>query len=312
MPPDPSSSRIEILEGVGVHTGEPSRIELIRRTDSSSGPLPGIRFYLPGQSAPMGMDSLSTLPRHANRATLLGSHGDAGGILLHTPEHLFAALLLFAECPLDIRFGAAELPILDGSARPFRDALARLFPERSPAPAWREQPSQLAWEHAWPGGHIKVKPAARFSVTCILSRPSLEETYRLASADQAWREILPARTFIFHQEWLQARAAGMLKGATVDSGLLLAGSPEEHGLLGGLHPEWAAGPYPLLNQEAWRMPGEAVRHKVLDLLGDLALSGLALPGIDVEIRNGGHAVHHLLLDKLAKQRPAEPGPDSRG
>lgn len=245
----------------------------------------------------MRIHDLAALPRRANRATLLG---DGEGVL-HTPEHLLAVLLFFADSPLDIYCNALELPILDGSALPYRDALSRLFPERAAAPAWREVPSSLEWEMTWPGGYLKVKPAVRFSATCILSSPSLEETVHLESADQAWREILPARTYINHREWLKGKQDGLLKGAAVDSGLLLAGSPDEHAALRAMHPEWPAGPYPLLNQEGWRMAFECAHHKVLDLLGDLALAGLALPALAVEIRNGGHAAHHPLVEKLVEQ-----------
>lgn len=245
----------------------------------------------------MSIPDLAALPRRANRATLLGD----GDRVLNTPEHLLALLLFFVDCPLDINCSGVELPILDGSALPYRDALARLFPERAAARAWRETPSRLDWEMTWPGGYLKVKPADRFSATCILSRASLEETVRLESADQAWREILPARTYIFHDEWLKGMQAGLLRGADMDSGLLLAGSPEEHAALRSLHPEWPASPYPLLNQGAWRMPSECARHKLLDLLGDLALAGPALPTLAVEIRNGGHAAHHHLLERLMGQ-----------
>ena len=56
------------------------------------------------------------------------------------------------------------------------------------------------------------------------------------------------------------------------------------------------------------MEQEPVRHKILDLLGDLALIGLALPRLRLEIRNGGHALNHLLLEQLLHERIEQPGP----
>jgi UDP-3-O-[3-hydroxymyristoyl] N-acetylglucosamine deacetylase len=214
---------------------------------------------------------------------------------LATPEHLLAALLFFAEAPLDISADAAELPGLDGSALPWREALARLAP---PAAAWREYPCDLAWEHRWRDGHIAVRPSDRFRARYILDRGPLRQVVEAEDAPTAYRDILPARTFAFHADWKAATERGLMAGADAGSGLLLAGSEAEWRELRRAHPEWPAGPYPLLNQAAWRMPDEPARHKLVDLLGDLALNGLALPRLAIEVRNGGHHAHHLLLSRL--------------
>ena len=105
---------------------------------------------------------------------------------------------------------------------------------------------------------------------------------------------------------------GLMAGAGADSGLLLAETEAEHASLLRAHPAWRGGPFPLLNQPAWRMEDEPVKHKILDLLGDLALigpgghgghggpgvsdgpesldgpdpAGPALPALNIEIRNG--------------------------
>jgi hypothetical protein len=102
-----------------------------------------------------------------------------------------------------------------------------------------------------------------------------------------------------------------MAGAGADSGLLLAETEEEHASLLRAHHAWRGGPFPLLNQPAWRMDNEPVKHKILDLLGDLALigpggpgspSGPALPALDIEIRNGGHWTNHLLIDQILAVR----------
>ena len=220
------------------------------------------------------------------------------------PEHLLAALLFFPDLPLDIHCEGEELPILDGSALPIRDAISSLAAERAAVPAWDEYPCDLAWEHHWAYGHIRVRPAPSLRVRYDLDRPPLRQTYVLDGPESAWREILPARTFLFHREWLESAVpgSGLLAGAQSDSGLLLAESQAEHGDLLAAHPEWLGGPYPLLNQRAWRMENEPVKHKILDLLGDLALLDLRLPGLEIEVRNGGHHVNHLLLEKLSHGR----------
>jgi UDP-3-O-[3-hydroxymyristoyl] N-acetylglucosamine deacetylase len=173
-----------------------------------------------------------------------------------------------------------------------------LVPSAARAPAWREYPCGLAWEDRWKDGRLSIRPADRFRVRYELERGPLRQAFELDDAAAAWAEVLPARTFAFHADWRAAAAAGLMAGAGRDSGLLLADSEAEHGAVLADHPEWEGGPFPLLNQPAWRMPDEPVKHKVLDLLGDLALNGLALPRACIEVRNGGHAAHHRLLARL--------------
>ncbi len=119
--------------------------------------------------------------------------------------------------------------------------------------------------------------------------------------------ILPARTFILYKEWLAAQAvADLLAGADGDSGLLLAESREEFEVACRNRPEFEGRSFPLLHPKAFRMEQEPVRHKILDLMGDLALLGLALPRLRLDIRNGGHALNHLLLEQLLHERLEQP------
>ena len=296
--------RSAILSGRGVHSGIPARLRISLRASSQG--LRGPRLRFPGFSGPLSPADLSRLPRQNRRGTLLGKEG----VCIRTPEHVMAALLFFSDLPVDMDCDGPEMPGLDGSALPFREALTRLAPEKTTAPAWLERDCDLVWEHAGNDGDIKVRPAGHFSVAYELERGPLRETYRLDSAEAAWREILPARTFIFHREFIAHREylhtvksdGGLLQGAELDSGILLAESEAEHGSLLALHPEWNGGPFPLLNQRAWRMGGEPVKHKILDLIGDLALLELALPRLDIRIRNGGHLLNHLLLERITNGR----------
>jgi UDP-3-O-[3-hydroxymyristoyl] N-acetylglucosamine deacetylase len=299
------------LSGPGLHDGIPARLDLCLRPGSGPG---GAHFQLPGQDR-LSLEDLGGLAREAHRSTVLRRPGHSA--VLKTPEHLLASLLFFSGLPLNIRCDAAEIPGLDGSALPFREALSRLAPERAARPAWREYPSDLSWEYPWSYGWMRVRPAARFRVRFELDRPPLRQVFVLEDAATAWEQILPARTFAFHREWLQASSQGLMAGAGIDSGLLLAESAEEHAALlvahgaHGANLSWRGGPFPLLNQPAWRMEDEPVKHKILDLLGDLALigpagpgapAGPALPALDIEIRNGGHRTNHLLIDRILAAR----------
>lgn len=187
----------------------------------------------------------------------------------------------------------------------------------------REYDCGLTWSHAGPEGVMHVEPATRFSVRYTLERDAFRETYFLTRSDEAPGEVLPARTFIFWSDWralthattggasgdgadtakgkAEKNATTLLTGADEGSGLLLAASHEEFAQARATMPHLAATGFPLLHPQAFRMKDEAARHKVLDLLGDLALNGLALPRLRLTVTGGGHALNHLLLDALRAQ-----------
>jgi UDP-3-O-acyl-N-acetylglucosamine deacetylase len=287
------------MSGRALHSGAASTVRIVRRPEDGL----GIRFGFPGFDAPLTARDLSTLKRSARRATVL-SH--PGGAVIRTPEPLLAAALFFAEEPVDVICDADEPPGLDGSARPWFTGLAAAAPKSSSKP---EYPA-AAWHHEGPEGSLRAEPAEHLSVEYTLERGSFHETFYLESQADAPSAVLPARTFIFWSDWNaiadNSGSVGLLTGAGMESGLLLADSPEELEAVRLLHPESAGVAFPLLHPQAFRFKAEAARHKVLDLLGDLALNGLALPKLRLTIRNGGHALNHLFLDHILNHSPGGP------
>jgi UDP-3-O-acyl-N-acetylglucosamine deacetylase len=283
MPPLPSS-----LSGPALHSGVPSTVRITRRPDDGL----GIRFLFPGFGGPLDARALGGLRRSARRATVLEG---PDGAVIRTPEHMLAAALFFAGESLDVACDAAEPPGLDGSARPWFTAFAAVAEKPGRRP---EQASGLTWEHAGREGWIRAVPAPHFSVAYSLERGAFQDAFHLESLDAAPLEILPARTFIFWKDWKAISRDGLIGGANAESGLLLAENPGEHAEARTMLAESRGGTFPLIHPSSLRFPAEAARHKILDLIGDLALSGLALPKLRLEIRNGGHALNHLLLDHL--------------
>jgi UDP-3-O-[3-hydroxymyristoyl] N-acetylglucosamine deacetylase len=276
-----------------LHTGSTSRLHIHPRDPDGQ----GLRFFWP--AGPLTPEALSGWTRRAKRSTYL----QAGNESIRTPEHLLAAALFFAGSPLDVCCDAEEPPGMDGSALPFFQLFSQADPEAVSAPGWRTFASQLHWNHAGPEGTLQAEPAADFSVEYELDRMSLRQHYTLRDPAAALREILPARTFIFYRDWRAAsQTLGLLQGADAESGLLMAASPEEYGEAKAAFPELRGLGFPLLHPEGFRMDQEPVKHKILDLLGDLALLGLALPRLRLRIRNGGHALNHLLLEQLQHER----------
>ena len=205
-----------------------------------------------------------------------------------------------------------EPPGLDGSALPFFNTMKKLIEslsEITAVPGFREYDSDLNWEYEGPEGRIKTTSSDSFSVDYEWSKSGLNQRFLLKDATTAVNEILPARTFIHYPDWLAAKDSGsVLAGVDSDSGLLLAESSQEFEIALKNHPELMGEIFPLLHPKSFRMDGEPVRHKILDLMGDLALLGLALPRLHIEIRNGGHALNHLLLEQLLLNKTGATSP----
>lgn len=221
------------------------------------------------------------------RCTVLG----AGGARVAVVEHLLAAChALGFWSGLVIEVDGDELPILDGSAAPWFEALSALGPP-PPAPA----PWPIARAVRWRSG-----PHARASeVDMAPGEPLLEVSIDFehpAIGRQRWRggpadyaALLPARTFGFARELVALQARGLAEGARPGSGILFTDDGTSDPL---------------------RSPDEPVRHKALDALGDLALLGRPLAG-RVRIHRGSHRAHlDAMRHFLATHRPLSQEPSS--
>ncbi len=226
---------------------------------------------------------------------------------LDTPEHLLAVLLLYPEAPIDIFCEGDEIPFMDGSALPFLSAVKSMLGGDAGNPGrqfgWRQYSCDLQWELFWDGGSMRVAPAPTFQVSYLLRREGIEQAAELDNPDHFQERIAPARSFLFLSEWenAESHAGGpRWNGADWNSGLLLAESPERYDRSReqGRPPAEVAGSYPMLNATEWRVPDELACHKILDLLGDLALLDLSLPRLRIEVVNGGHYQNHQLIARI--------------
>ena len=202
------------------------------------------------------------------------------GVLLSTTEHLLAAIY---SCGIDniyIDIDAIEVPILDGSAEPFmqmidRAGIRKLRRKRRYLKVGR--PVEVVED----GRRIGIYPANEFRVCCYVDFPHPmvgQQEVEMAVNPESFRQILSrARTFCFESDIEPLRAMGLIRGGSLDNAIVLT----KDGVLNG----------PL------RYADEFGRHKALDLIGDLALVGLALLG-RVEARKAGHALHTQLVSRL--------------
>lgn len=205
------------------------------------------------------------------------------GVLLSTTEHLLAALYSSNIDNVYVEIDALELPILDGSARPFVELL-----EAAGIRQLRKRRKYLKvvkpLEISDGDRRIGIYPAEEFVVRCFIDFPhpliQKQETKIVVGADSFRRELAAARTFTFVDEIEKLRAMGLIRGGSLENAMVLAGEGLVQGEL--------------------RFADEFSRHKALDLIGDLALLGQPLRAL-VVAHKAGHALHTRLVTRLLSE-----------
>ena len=235
------------LSGVGLHTGATTRVSC--RPGRADQGIVFRRVDLPGApEIPARVSEVSD----TERRTVLGR----GPACIHTVEHLLAAVAALELDDLTIELDGPEPPILDGSFAPYFDALAGAGAANLPGEPVRYAVTRpFTLQEA--GASYAVQPAAalRLATTIEWGHPLIGRQSGSwdITPDVFRAELAAARTFGFTSEVSALRARGLLKGATLESAVVLS----EDAVLGT----------PL------RWPDEFVRHKTGDILGDLALVG---------------------------------------
>jgi UDP-3-O-[3-hydroxymyristoyl] N-acetylglucosamine deacetylase len=263
--------------GVGLHTAVLVNIRLVpappdtgyvfRRTD------------LGGFEIPATVESVA----HCGYATTLMRTG----VMLSTVEHLLAALRGLGVDNVYIEVDNLEIPIMDGSAENFAEIIESAGIVEQPlarrALLVREK---VSFEQG--NRRISVEPADTYQIDCLIdfTHPLIGvQSMSVELIDGAFsREIAAARTFGFTDEIEALRRANLIRGGSLDNAIVL--SPEG-----------------MMNQTGLRFRDEFVRHKILDIVGDLALLGMPILGRVVAERSG-HILHAGLMSKLLRVRSA--------
>jgi len=263
-------------EGVGLHGGEITRVRL----QASEAPGYWVGWLDAPELPPLRLEPGQVSDTQLCTALRLGQRR------LATVEHLLAALAGCGVSQAQILVSGEEIPLLDGSALPWVEAIAEaglrpLGPRQLPPPL--AEPIVLrqgvSFITALSAEALRLAAAIEFPQAAIGRQLfSLELT-----PESFVREIAPARTFGFRDQVEALRAAGLIRGGALDNALVCDGD-------GWINP-------PL------RFADEPVRHKLLDLLGDLALAGL--PQAHVFAYRGSHGLHTALAAALssASDRP---------
>ncbi|KAF0247793.1 MAG: UDP-3-O-3-hydroxymyristoyl N-acetylglucosamine deacetylase [bacterium] len=205
------------------------------------------------------------------------------GVMVATVEHLLSAL---AGCQIDnciVELDSLEVPIMDGSAREFINLInsAGIIEQSAKRVCLKVlEPVEVHDSNRW----IKIEPASELSInsTIDFSHPLIGKqklNYKF-SFNSYVEEIASARTFGFAKELDTLRRAGLIRGGSLENAIVLTDDG-------------------LMNNEGLRFADEFARHKVLDILGDLALTGRPIIG-KVTAERSGHALHAQLVSQLLR------------
>jgi UDP-3-O-[3-hydroxymyristoyl] N-acetylglucosamine deacetylase len=262
------------IEGIGLHTAAPCHLRLMPASADT-----GIVF----RRVDLDNFEIEAHVRNVARVSYATSLMRQG-VLLSTTEHILAALY---SCGIDnvyIELDGLELPILDGSSKPFIDLLAKTGTRRL-----RRRRKFLRvvkpLEFSDAGRKIGIYPCDEFRVHCYVDydHPSVgpQEVEMVVNRETFSRELAPARTFGFVKDFPGLRAMGLIRGGSLENAVVL----DDQTILNG----------PL------RFPDEFGRHKALDLIGDLALVGRPLKA-RIVAHKAGHALHTQLVTRLLADR----------
>ncbi|MEY3085064.1 MAG: hypothetical protein RL037_1244 [Bacteroidota bacterium] len=264
------------LRGVGLHTGELVNLEIC--------PAPadhGYKFQridLPNQPI---IKADVDLVVSTERGTTL----ESDGARVYTTEHVLAALV---GCQVDnalIKIDGAEIPIMDGSAKPFVEAISAVGSEEQDAVReYFELKENIPWEDTEKGIEFLAIPDVNYRLTVMVDYQSPVLGTQHASmyhVGEFKKEIAACRTFVFLRELEYLATNNLIKGGDLDNAIVLVErldvSKEELArlakLLGKENLEISIDAIGVLNSTKLQYENEPARHKLLDIVGDLALVG---------------------------------------
>jgi UDP-3-O-[3-hydroxymyristoyl] N-acetylglucosamine deacetylase len=259
------------FSGIGLHTGEHATVRILPAPAGK-----GIIFRRVDLDDFELRADVGSVARVAYATTLMNR-----GVWISTVEHLLSALYGVGIDNAYIELDNFEVPILDGSALPFTEAISRVGIQKQKKP---KQYIRITKEFVLQDGDktLGIYPSDTFSIQYAIDFPhpligkqGLEVEFLGSNYADS---IAPARTFGFYHEVERLQSSGLIRGGSLDNAIVLT----ETGML---------------NETALRFADEFVRHKTLDLLGDFALIGQPVLGRLVADR-AGHALHTRFVSEL--------------
>ena len=263
--------------GLGLHSGKMIHLRLMPADQGE-----GIIFVRKDLGhAVIPADAVHVIP--SQFSTIIRS----GGASVQTVEHLLAAVSALGIDNIRIELDGPEIPAMDGSAAPFTALLLETGTvEQSKPRSFIEilKPIRVSEQ----GKSVTVRPGSSFEISVKIDFDHAviaKQSYRYWHSQSAFiEEIAPARTFGFLKDFEALKAQDLALGGSLDNAVVI-------------------GDDTVLNPQGLRFPDEFVRHKVLDLIGDISLLGMPILG-RIEARCSGHKLHAELIKEIMKNKQA--------
>jgi UDP-3-O-[3-hydroxymyristoyl] N-acetylglucosamine deacetylase/3-hydroxyacyl-[acyl-carrier-protein] dehydratase len=263
------------LSGSSLHTGEEVTVTLHPAPVGT-----GRRFRrLDLPDKPTVQAHIALVKEVERRTTLVD-----GAATVHTVEHILSALAGLGVDNALIEMDASEPPICDGSAKPYVELIqaAGVQDQGQPKTVWEiTEPLHLETKS---GSLMTVVPDNHFRISCTnVGADGRFTQYQsfVITPDCYVKELAPARTFVFYEDVKPLMDKGLIKGGSLENALVVRGEQ-------------------VLSKEALRFKDEFVRHKILDIVGDLSLFGRPIRGHIIAIKPG-HGPNTELCGAIAKQ-----------
>ena len=287
------------LTGVGLHTGK--EVKMTFKPAPVNNGFTFVRVDLEGQPI---------IEADANYVvnTQRGTNLEKLGVKIQTPEHVLAALI---GCDLDnviIELNASELPIMDGSSKYFVEALEKAEIEEQNAKRNIYVVKEvISFTDEASGSEILVMPNDHYSVTAMVDFGTKilgTQNATMKSISDFKTEISDSRTFSFLHELESLLENGLIKGGDLNNAIVYVDKEISATTMESLKvafgkDEITVKPNGILDNLTLHYPNEAARHKLLDVVGDLALIGTRIQG-KVIANKPGHFVNTQFAKKMAK------------
>jgi UDP-3-O-[3-hydroxymyristoyl] N-acetylglucosamine deacetylase/3-hydroxyacyl-[acyl-carrier-protein] dehydratase len=300
------------LSGVGIHTGA-----VVNLTLEPAEPNSGIIFQRTDlETKPIIKADVDNVVR-TQRSTTIAQNGAE----VSTIEHLLAAL---AGCEIDnvlVQLDGPEVPILDGSARPFVEALQKAGRKQQDAvKVWHTIDHNIYFYDEDKQVEMVAMPSANFRINTLIDFNSQvlgTQHAQIKSIEEFNDQISPCRTFSFFHELEYLLQNNLIKGGDLNNAIVVVDKPVTENQLDALSKSFGKEKFAItsegyLNNLELRFPNEPARHKLLDLIGDLALVGIPFkahiianrPGHSSNIEFARKIKEHLKKNKFKIQVPA--------
>ncbi len=287
------------LTGVGLHTG--NEVKMTFKPAPINNGFTFVRVDLEGQPI---------IEADANYVvnTQRGTNLEKLGVKIQTPEHVLAA---FVGCDLDnviVELNASELPIMDGSSKYFVEAIEKAgVLEQEAVRKYYTVKEVITYTDDETGSEIMLMPSEEYQVTTMVdfgTKVLGTQNATLKNINDFKSEIANSRTFSFLHELEALLDGGLIKGGDLNNAIVYVDKEISEKTMDNLKIAFgkdkiSVKPNGILDNLTLHYPNEAARHKLLDVIGDLALVGIRIKG-KVIANKPGHFVNTQFAKKLSK------------